>query len=323
MCDMNHPYIKIPDLVAYNHYFGWYGGDVSMNGEWFDSFHKSFPLIPIAISEYGAEALNWHSSQPCQGDYTEEYQSLYHEEMIKQLFKKKYIWATFVWNMFDFGADARAEGGENGQNHKGLVTFDRKYKKDAFYAYKAHLSKKPFIHIASKRYVERVENITRVTVYSNLDEIELFANGISLGKKRAEDRFFRFDVVNEGETLLEAIGEGCRDSAVIKRVDTPNEDYILKEKGSLLNWYDISSPEGYLSLNSKISTLLKSKEGRALLEGLLKDIKSAPFEINENMMRMLESFTLIRLTSLMSMTGKEFTKEELLELNDKLNKIKE
>ncbi|MBQ8029110.1 MAG: glycoside hydrolase family 2 protein, partial [Clostridia bacterium] len=147
MCDINDPYVQIPDTVSYNHYFGWYGGDTSMNGPWFDNFHKTFPNKPIGCSEYGCEALNWHTSKPTQGDYTEEYQAYYHEELIKQLFSRKYMWATHVWNMFDFGADARNEGGENGQNHKGLVTFDRKYKKDSFYAYKAWLSDEPFVHL--------------------------------------------------------------------------------------------------------------------------------------------------------------------------------
>ena len=140
MCKMDDPYLQIPDVVSYNHYFGWYGGETSMNGPWFDKFHATHPTIPIGCSEYGCEALNWHTSTPKQGDYTEEYQAYYHEELIKQLFSRKYMWATHVWNMFDFGADARAEGGENGQNHKGLITMDRKYKKDAFYAYKAWLS---------------------------------------------------------------------------------------------------------------------------------------------------------------------------------------
>ena len=139
MCDMNAAYVQIPDVVSYNHYFGWYGGETSMNGPWLDKFHATFPNKPIGLSEYGCEALNWHTSNPTQGDYTEEYQAYYHEELIKQLFTRKYLWATHVWNMFDFGADARAEGGENGQNHKGLITMDRKYKKDAFYAYKAWL----------------------------------------------------------------------------------------------------------------------------------------------------------------------------------------
>ena len=137
MCSMDDPYVQIPDTVSYNHYFGWYGGDTSQNGPWFDEFHAKYPNIPIGCSEYGCEALNWHTSDPQQGDYTEEYQAYYHEELIKQFYTRKYMWATHVWNMFDFGADSRNEGGENGQNHKGLITFDRKYKKDSFYAYKA------------------------------------------------------------------------------------------------------------------------------------------------------------------------------------------
>lgn len=150
-----------------------------------DNFHKEFPNIPLGMSEYGCEALNWHTSDPKQGDYTEEYQAYYHEEMIKQLFTRKYIWATHVWNMFDFGADARNEGGENGQNHKGLVTFDRKYKKDSFYAYKAWLSDEPFVHLCGKRYVDRVEDTTKVTVYSNLPEV------VCLSTARVQESFRR------------------------------------------------------------------------------------------------------------------------------------
>jgi len=185
-CPIDSPYVHISDIVSYNHYFGWYGGDTSMNGPWFDRFHEKYPNLPIGCSEYGCEALDWHTSKPAQGDYTEEYQSFYHEELIRQLFTRKYIWATHVWNMFDFGADARSEGGENGQNHKELVTFDRKYKKDSFYAYKAWLSDEPFVHLCSKRYVNREEDVTKVTVYSNQPIVELFANGISLGKKEGE-----------------------------------------------------------------------------------------------------------------------------------------
>jgi len=182
-CGIDEEYVHISDVVAYNHYFGWYGGDVSEYAPWFDNFHKKYPNKAIGCSEYGCEALNWHNSHPDSGDYTEEYQAYYHEEVIKQLFPRKYMWGTYVWNMFDFGADARAEGGENGQNHKGLVTFDRKYKKDSFYAYKAWLSKDPFVHICGKRYIDRVEDVTKVTVYSNLPEVELFAGDVSLGKK--------------------------------------------------------------------------------------------------------------------------------------------
>ena len=163
----HNPYISIPDTVSYNHYFGWYGGELEDYGPWFDKFHAEHPNQPIGCSEYGCEALNWHTSKPEGGDYTEEYQAVYHESLIRQLFSRKYLWATHVWNMFDFGADGRNEGGENGQNHKGLVTFDRKYKKDSFYAYKAWLNPEPMVWITGKRYVDRVEDVTKVTVYSN------------------------------------------------------------------------------------------------------------------------------------------------------------
>ena len=329
MCDMNDPYVQIPDVVSYNHYFGWYGGDTSMNGPWFDSFHAKFPDIPVGISEYGCEALNWHTSDPEQGDYTEEYQAYYHEELIKQLYSRPYIWATHVWNMFDFGADARNEGGENGQNHKGLVTFDRKYKKDSFYAYKAWLSDDPFVHICGKRYVDRVEDITKVTVYSNLPEVELFANGVSLGKKKSAEHFFYFEVPNSGETNLSAVAGDCRDESFIRKVDTFNEDYRLKEKGAILNWFDITAPEGYFSLNDKLGDILACPQGIGLFmslmsqfKGAMSDEKMAGFEMSEGMMKMMGGFTLIRLSNMLGTAGIKVTKEQLLALNAQLNQIK-
>ncbi len=330
MCSMDAKYNKIPDVVSYNHYFGWYGGDTTMNGPWFDEFHKKYPNIPIGCSEYGCEALNWHTSNPTQGDYTEEYQAYYHEELIKQLFTRKYMWATHVWNMFDFGADARNEGGENGQNHKGLVTFDRSYKKDSFYAYKAWLSDDPFVHLCGKRYIDRVEDVTKVTVYSNLPEVELFANGVSLGKKTSPEHFFYFDVPNVGETELVAVAGEFKDEGKIRKVDTMNEDYLLKEKGAILNWFDIDAPEGRLSLNDKMSEIMKTFRGKLILLGMFKKIKkglsggkTGGFDVDKKaMMQMMSGFTLLRLTGLMGMTGVTFTKEELLEMNRKLNKIK-
>ena len=332
MCKIDDPYLQIPDVVSYNHYFGWYGGDTSMNGPWFDKFHATHPNIPIGCSEYGCEALNWHNSDPRQGDYTEEYQAYYHEELIKQLFSRKYLWATHVWNMFDFGADARAEGGENGQNHKGLITFDRSYKKDAFYAYKAWLSDEPFVHICSKRYVDRVEDVTKVTVYSNQPTVELFANGVSLGVKEAEDHFFRFEVENVGETHLVAVSGELKDEADIKKVDTFNEEYRLVEKGAILNWFDVVERDGYLSLNSKMNEILSTFRGKLIVGKIF--MKMMPkkkgggkpsamgFELSDDMMQMMGGFTLLRLTSMLGMMNISFTKEQLLDLNKKLVKIK-
>ncbi len=329
MCDIHDPYIQIPDVISYNHYFGWYGGDTSMNGPWLDNFHKEFPNIPIGMSEYGCEALNWHTSKPTQGDYTEEYQAYYHEELIKQLFTRKYLWATHVWNMFDFGADARNEGGENGQNHKGLVTFDRKYKKDAFYAYKAWLSDEPFVHICSKRYVDRVEDVTKVTVYSNHPEVELFVNGKSVGKKAAPDHFFYFEIENKGESQIVAVAGDCRDESVIRKTETFNEAYRLREKGAILNWFDITEPEGYFSINDKISDIMSCEGGRKVFEGLFAGIQEsmkgkehAGFEMNENMMKMMGGFSVLRLSNLMGTAGVKFTKEQLLAINAQLNTVK-
>ena len=343
MCKMDDPYLQIPDVVSYNHYFGWYGGDTSMNGPWFDKFHETHPNIPIGCSEYGCEALNWHTSNPKQGDYTEEYQAYYHEELIKQLFTRKYIWATHVWNMFDFGADARSEGGENGQNHKGLVTMDRKYKKDSFYAYKAWLvspEEDPFVHLCGKRYIDRVEDVTKVTVYSNLPEVELFVNGESLGKKTADDHFFYFDVPNVGESTIVAKAGEFTDEGNIRKVDEMNMDYVLVEKGAVLNWFDIDAPEGRFSLNDKISDIMESKRGKLWFIGVGLKIKkkmdankkdgekkSGGFEVNlkdadSGLMQMMGGFSVLRLTSMMGMMNISFTKEELLKMNKKLNRIK-
>lgn len=324
-CSIDDPYIQIPDVVSYNHYFGWYGGNTSMNGPWFDNFHERHSNIPIGCSEYGCEALNWHTSNPDQGDYTEEYQAYYHEELIKQLYTRKYLWATHVWNMFDFGADSRNEGGENGQNHKGLITFDRKYKKDSFYAYKAWLSEDPFVHICGKRYVDRVEDVTKVTVYSNQPEVELFANGVSLGKQTSPEHFFYFEVPNSNGTTLTAIAGECKDESFLRKVEVFNEDYRLKEKGAILNWFDITAPEGYLSLNDKLEDILKTEGGKALFAAMMEQMaggQQAASMLNEATMQMLGSFTLLRMISMAGMTGLTVTKEQLLALNEQLNQIK-
>ena len=341
MCKMDDPYLQIPDVVSYNHYFGWYGGDTTMNGPWFDKFHATHPNIPIGCSEYGCEALNWHTSDPKQGDYTEEYQAYYHEELIKQFFTRKYMWATHVWNMFDFGADARAEGGENGQNHKGLVTIDRKYKKDAFYAYKAWLSDEPFVHLCGKRYIDRVEDVTKVTVYSNLPEVELFVNGESIGKKTAEDHFFYFDVKNVGESTIVAKAGDFSDEGKIRKVEERNMDYVLVEKGAVLNWFDIDAPEGRFSLNDKISDIMETVGGKLWMVRLGLTMKKKMSEGKKNksgekkaggfdvdlksgsgLMEMLGGFTVLRLSTMVGMMNVTLTKEELLKMNKQLNRIR-
>ena len=342
MCDINDEYVHISDVLSYNHYFGWYGGSTEMNGPWFDDFHKKYPNKPIGLSEYGCEALNWHTSNPTQGDYTEEYQSYYHEELIKQIAERPYLWATHVWNMFDFAADARAEGGENGMNHKGLVTFDRKYKKDSFYAYKAWLSSEPVLHLCSKRYIDRVEDVTKVTVYSNQPEVELFANGVSVGKQtKGKYPFFYFDVKNEGTTELKVVAGDLTDTATINKVDTPNEAYVMKEEGQVINWFEISTPDGRLSINNTIGDIMSTFGGKLVMISFLKMLKGSMdggksengeekkgnmlsgFKVTPAMLKnvygMAKGFTIKRV---FSMLGGSFTKEQILEINAKLNKVK-
>ena len=232
--------------------------------------------------------------------------------------------------MFDFGADGRNEGGEAGQNHKGLVTIDRKYKKDAFYAYKAWLSDEPFVHLCGKRYVDRVEDVTKVTVYSNQPAVELLANGVSLGVKEAADHFFYFDVPNVGTTELVAVAGALRDESQIRKVEKFNDAYRMKERGAVLNWFDITEVEGHLSLNSKMSDILATLKGKMLLMGLF--AKLAPKMGDKGgmgsmmdmgpLMDMLGGFTFLRLAGMIGTMNITFTKEELLDINAKLNKIK-
>lgn len=318
MCPITADYLKIPDAVSYNLYFGWYGGDTSMNGPWMDTFHATNPTIPIGISEYGCEALNWHTSTPFCGDYTEEYQAYYHEELIKQLYVRPYIWATHVWNMFDFAADARSEGGCEGMNNKGLVTFDRKYRKDAFYAYKAWLSDDPFVHICGKRYVDRVEDVTRVTVYSNQPEVELFANGVSLGKQTSDVHFFYFDVPNAGETALTAKAGACEDTSRIVKVDQQNMDYVMKETGDVLNWFEIDAPDGCLSIRERINTVMASPEGAAILTEVFQELMGDRFDEH-----LLSAFGTSTLKRALTMFGpKQGRRDFMLKLNQRLNACK-
>ena len=321
MCPMEEEYVHIPDVVSYNHYYGWYGGELYMNGEFMDEFHKKYPEKPIGMSEYGCEALNWHSSELEQGDYTEEYQAHYHEELIRQLFTRPFIWATHVWNMFDFAADARSEGGEDGMNHKGLVTFDRKYKKDAFYAYKAWLSDEPFVHICGKRYVDRVEEVTKVTVYSNQPEVELYVNGKLLEKQSSEDHFFYFMVPNTGETELYAKAGDCTDESKIKKVEVFNEAYRLKEKGDVINWFEITTKDGCFSINDKLGDVLANKEGESLLK---KNIFGKMDSVNPEMKKLLYGMAIKRILSMAGTMapGMKLSKEQVLQLNQQLNQIK-
>ena len=230
MCGPFNRSAHISDLVSWNLYLGWYVPGLFLNDLWMSFFHLVYPKRCLGYSEYGAEGMpNLHSSKPRREDHTEEYQALYHEYMLGCFQRHPYLWATHVWNMFDFAADARDQGGEPGMNHKGLVTFDRKIKKDSFYLYKAHWSKEPFVHICSRRYVDRPESTTTVKLYSNQPRVALYANGTLVGESSGKDHIFTFQIPLEGEVKLDAVAGDCRDSCSIRRVAAPNPAYQLRK----------------------------------------------------------------------------------------------
>ena len=192
----------------------------------------------------------------------------------------------------------------------------------AFYAYKAWLNPEPMVHLCGKRYIDRVEDVTKVTVYSNAPAVELFANGVSLGVKEAADHFFYFDVPNVGETKLVAKAGDLTDESIIRKVDEPNPDYILKEKGAVLNWWDITEVEGYASLNTKLR-FLNAQLGLAGTAKLLAPVLGEQFAAHPQALGQLDSFSVLRLIGLI--TGAMMipvTKETLLALNAELNKVK-
>ena len=239
MCGPFNPVAHITDVVSWNLYLGWYVPGLFLNDLWIGFFHLCYPRTPLGYSEYGAEGMpNLHSSHPRRNDHTEEYQAKYHEFMVKCFQRHPYMWATHVWNMFDFAADARDQGGEPGMNHKGLITFDRKIKKDSFYLYKAWWSKEKFVHICSKRYVNRTDRVTTIKVYSTEETVELLVNGKPFASQTRDDHVFTFRVPLTGELRVEAVSGSCRDEAVFRRADKPDPAYKLpkKKNAQKSNW---------------------------------------------------------------------------------------
>ena len=227
----------LSDVVSWNLYLGWYTPFMWLNNLWVDYFHHRYPSRCLGYSEYGCECMpNLHSSFPFRGDQTEEYQCKYNEFMINFFEKRPFMWGTHLWNMFDFAADARNQGGEPGMNHKGLVTFDRKTKKDSFYLYKAWWSKEPFVYICGRRYVDRNERYTNVKVYSNCPEITLYANGEPVGTQSGV-RVFNFRIPLSGEVTLTAKCGDISDEIKIRRVKKNNPAYRLsRKKANGGNW---------------------------------------------------------------------------------------
>ena len=273
------PMHHITDVESYNHYFGWYGGKMEQNGPWLDKFHAEHPDICIGISEYGTEGIiNWHSNDPQCKDYTEEYQALYHEHLAQVFEDRPWVWATHCWNMFDFGCAARHEGGVAGRNNKGLMTIDRKTKKDSYFVYQAYWSKLPMVHIAGRRHAQRAGETTEIKVYSNQDTVVLYVNGKEVGQQTAH-RVFKFNVaLEEGFNTILAVAGDVKDSITLEKVEKEPDYYTLPEfnerQEGVANWFkqvgslDLKAPmefpEGYYSIKDNMEDLSKNEEALAL-----------------------------------------------------------
>lgn len=327
MLETDSPLLDIPDIMSYNLYYGWYVGELEDNDKFFDEFHEKYPDRVIGLSEYGADTFyKLQSPNPQKGDYSEQYQALYHEHMLEMFSTRPYLWSTFVWNMFDFAADGREEAGDNGVNHKGLVTFDRKVKKDAFYIYKAWWSKEPFVHLCGSRYVERTEEITEIKVYSNQSKVGLFVDGRKVEEKEGS-HIFIFQVPIHGEHHIEAVSGNCRDEIRIRKVEQPNPGYMLKDS-AVCNWFEEPGMEvipGYYSIKDTVGDIKMSPAGAAIVEAMMAQASAAMgdmakgVEITEAMQEMTNRFTM---EQLLKQGGNSVKTEMIVALNQQLNKIK-
>jgi beta-galactosidase len=335
MVPMNSEHVYITDVLSYNHYFGWYVGDVEDNGPWLDKFHAANPDRALGVSEYGSEAvLKWHTTKPENHDYSEEYAAHYHHEMLKTFETRPYLWSTHVWNMFDFAADARDEGGVQGRNNKGLVTYDRTIKKDAFFIYKAYWTKEPMVHVCGERFVDRAPEERIVTVYTNCPNVTLVVNGAEVETKEAVDHAVVFENValKDGENTVTAkCGETEGNTITLRAVAERNHDYDLPEgDGEAGNWFltdPLEYPEGYYSIKDKVSELLANPETAAIVGEVLSaamgsSTMSMADKTEDPDNPMQQFMMMMRLNNLLKMAGKAVTADMKRDLNEKLTKIK-
>ena len=303
MLETDSPILAIPDVNSYNLYFGWYVGELEQNDTFFDEYHAQYPDRCIGFSEYGADANPaYQSPNPEKGDYTESYQCVYHEHLLNMIEARPWLWATHVWNLFDFAADGRDEGGKHGENQKGLVTFDRTLKKDAFYLYKAAWNHtEPFVHLCGSRYVDRPEPVTEIKVYSNQPQVALLVDGKLFASAQGKT-VFTFHVPITGTHSIEAKAEGCHAAMLVKKVDQPNPAYAFMRRAAVTNWFDEGEPdESCYSVNDRLADIRRSPEAGAVVEQMMAQAAASRGDVadsvkdNPNLQRMLGRMTLVSL----------------------------
>lgn len=325
MLETESPLINIADIGSYNLYYGWYVGEVEDNGAFFDKYHAEHPDRVMGFSEYGADANPaLHSDAPEKGDYSEEYQCVYHEALLKCIEARPWLWATHVWNLFDFAADGRDEGGKKGFNQKGLVTADRKIRKDAFYLYKAHWSKEPFVHLCGSRFVKRTGNRTEIKVYSNQSAVTLLVDGKEVATQEGS-YVFTFRIPLTGKHEIRVAAGSCTDAMTIEKVAEPESSYRLM-KEAVVNWFDKEEIDGTCySVQDPLGELSKNPEAKKIVDGLLAKARASRGDVAESassnpvLQQMMAKMTL---QGLIKQAGDAVPAEAVKQLNAMLQKIK-
>ncbi len=333
MTPIDSPLHHITDVESYNHYFGWYGGKMEENGPWLDHFHEVHPDICLGMSEYGCEGIiTYHGPNPACKDYSEEYQALYHEHMAKVFDERPWIWSSHVWNMFDFGCAARDEGGVAGRNNKGLVTMDRKTKKDSYYVYQAYWTTEPMVHLCGRRYAQRAGETTQVRVYSNQPSVTLYVNGEKVEEQQAEKVFVFTVALKDGFNTLVAEAGPVKDSITLEKVEKEPSIYVLPEvterAEGVANWFKLAGdldlkapmefPEGKYNVKIPMGEIAKSEEAMKVVAEAVKlatNMKVAPGEGMWDMMKGMAPQAMVE------MAGSMMPEGFLESLNAKLIKI--
>ena len=286
----DHPHVDITDVHAINYYFGWYTGAITDNGPKLDAMHAGRPQKPLAISEYGVDhMLTWHSAKPMNHDYTEEYAVEYHWQMLGVFDERPWLWASYLWNTFDFASDVRDEGGVKGRNCKGLVTFDRKTKKDSYYVYQAYWATEPMVHISGKRFQNRAPGERTVSVFTNRPEVTLELNGTVVGTKKTVRHRADFEELplREGENVISVTAGPVSDCCTLFGVSEHDGSYdfpAIAESQRAGNWFTEADegeelPEGErYDVDDPIGELLANSEAERIVKGWLMAKEEAPLD---------------------------------------------
>ncbi|WP_326512875.1 glycoside hydrolase family 2 protein [Clostridium intestinale] len=293
----NESYLNgLTDFVGYNLYYGWYYKEMQDLGKRLDEFHEVRADIPVMVTEYGVDTNpRLHSYTPAIKDYTEEYQLLFQDNALRTFNERPFVLGGYVWAMFDFGSEIRNEGGEKGRNQKGLVTIDRKIKKDAFYLCKAYWSKQPFVKLAGSRFVNRHEEINDIVVLSNVAHIKLYLNNKFISEINNIEAMKKFSDIKlcfgKNTIKVEAFDEDSNvytDEMILNRVDEADGSYILpkqEEKKHVTNWFekfDLSNveevviKEGYYSVFDTVEELCKNEKAKAVFKKFFGDMADSP-----------------------------------------------